>query len=213
VFCPRCGTENAADNRYCVSCGHQLGARAEVPAKGLGERVRDVFGRSRKELLITAGTLAAILVAVVSLISLDPDEVSDDDEPVAPPEADAACVEAKEAVARAATTAGPAEATAFQSYAAELIAAMLEFRRTVRESGVSGEAATELDASLRDAAIEAGGLARLAREGEDRAALVEQASRIEDATTRADEAIEQLGLTTCAEIRIVPASAPGEPNE
>jgi hypothetical protein len=206
VFCPRCGTENAADNRFCVSCGSQLGSGAASPkAKAsVRERRTGMIGRSRKERLITAGTVVAVVVAVVAFLVIDSD--TGDETPAPPAGADVACIQAKQAAAKAATQARGQGQAGFQSYSAQLIAALLDFRNTVLSSATPSDAATELELALRDAAIDAGGLSRLARDGADGAVIARQARALDSATNRVDTATEAFGLTNCAHVRIVPAS-------
>jgi hypothetical protein len=203
VFCPRCGTENPNDNRFCVSCGTQLkGAGAATgPRKGIKERALSLIGRSRKERLITGGVVLAIVIAVISLLSLDTDEET----PAPSAATDAACANAKRAVAKAATEARGGGSEGVQQYAADVIVALLDFRQTVLEGEPASSARDDLVVDLRQAAIETGGLARLAREGAGPTQLTAQATRIDAATQGVDAASDDLGLTECAEVRIIPA--------
>jgi hypothetical protein len=205
VFCPRCGTDNDPKNRFCVSCGSELKEpEAEEPSKGIADRLRGLLGRSRKERLITGGIVLALAVAVIALLALGPNDDSQDS--TASPEADAACVKAKQAVASAATEARGKGAAGFQTYSARLIAAMLDFRGTVRSVLPPSDAATQLNLALRDAAIAAGGLARLAREGAGQPEIGDQVARLDAATKRIDSASEAAGLSGCANVRILPAA-------
>jgi hypothetical protein len=203
VFCPRCGTENPDDNRFCVSCGTQLkgAGAAAAPKKGIKERAVGLIGRSRKERLITGGIVLAVVIAVISLLSLDTD-----DETAAPSAAtDAACVNAKRAVAKAATDARGGGIQGVQLYAADVIVALLDFRQAVLEAEPASTAKDDVVVELRQAAIETGGLARLAREGAGPRQVTAQATRIDAATQGLDEAIADLGLSRCAQVRIAPA--------
>jgi hypothetical protein len=208
VYCPRCGTENAESDRFCRSCGADLRAK---PSSGEREqwrtRVRDgvarLIGRSRRERIITGATVLAIVVALISFLALKPD----DETPEANPAADAACVNAKREVANAATRAARTAGGRLGSYAASVVEALVEFRSEVRRLVPAVDAA-ELDAALLDTAVQAGTLGRLARAG-NQAAISDQAARVGAATRRVDAAIDDLGLSICADLRIVPAPQTG----
>jgi hypothetical protein len=206
VFCPRCGTDNADENRFCVSCGSQLPRGADESAGPRPEgknRLGRIVGRSRKERVITGATVLAIVVAIIAFLALKP---TGDETPAGPPSVDTACVQAKQSVAAAATQARGKGQAGFQSYSASLIAALLQFRDTVSSTAPAGGNATQLESALRNAAIEAGGLARLAREGAPQAELAAQAGRLDATTRRVDDASRALGLDRCAQVRIVPAT-------
>ena len=203
MFCPRCGTENPDENRFCVSCGTQLKGPGAVagPRRGVKERAVALIGRSRKERLITGGVVLAVVIAVISLLSLD----TSDETPAASAETDSACVNAKRAVANAATEARGQGIQGVQLYAADVIVALLDFRQTVLETEPASSARDDVVVDLRQAAIETGGLARLAREGAGPRQVTAQATRIDTATQGLDAAIADLGLSRCAQVRIVPA--------
>lgn len=210
MFCPRCGTENADSDRFCRSCGADLRAKPSGgDQKPRRSRLRDgaarLIGSSQRERIITGATALAIVVALISYLALRSD---DDSSPVATyPDADAACVKAKQAVANATTRAARTPGAGLGPYAASVVEAFVEFRSEVRDLVPPADAA-KLDSALRDAAVQAGALGRLAREG-NKAAVRVQAQRVGAATDRVDAAIRDLGLGFCASLRIVPAPQAG----
>jgi hypothetical protein len=63
-----------------------------------------------------------------------------------------------------------------------------------------------LQAALLTVLIEAGTLARVARENKSPSAVSAQAHSVDAATTGVDQAIEGLGLERCADINVGPQS-------
>ena len=208
MFCPRCGEEVKAGSRYCAACGANLrAAGGKAKSRSLRDRLAGMIVRSRRERIVTAATVGAIVVAVAAFIALDTEDV-DDSGVLAIADAraaDAACLEAKEQIAIA-TENAVEEGEGIEEYSADVLRAVVEFRSRVR--GLPPSAGIrELDEALREAAIEAGALARVARESPD--AVVAQARRVDMATAEVEEVIDGLPLANCAEIEIVFRPPPG----
>jgi len=166
-------------------------------------------GRSRRERLVTGATAAAIVVAIAAFVVLDTGDEGGGSDRVAVGDlraADAACVEAKQAVRRSAARAlrsAEGDPKAVEGYSADLLRAVVEFRSRVGSLG-GGEALERLDRALRTLAIEAGALSRLARE-QPRAIEV-QAVAVDGATSGVEAAIAELGLDGCSTVELDPRS-------
>lgn len=202
MFCPRCGVENEKGSRYCSSCGASLKKGRRKERRSIKDRLAALVGGSRRERLLTLGTIIAIAIAVIAFVALDFDD-SDLPDPEQSQAADSACVEAKQGVAEAATRSQASGS--INTYGIGLVIASLNFREALRAQGFAGAEAAELDAALRDAAIEAGVLARLGREDAAPGEIGAQAQRTNAAFARVDAGIEELGLRRCAAVGITPA--------
>jgi hypothetical protein len=207
VFCPRCGKEAESGDRFCSSCGASLPKREEKEAAAerpsLRERVSRLAGRTRRERIITLGTVAAIAVAIIAFVALDPA----DDEDAPPPDAysiaaDQICVKAKRELARAARRAGGSDPT---GYASDLVPIVAEWRSTTADlvpTPERSQGAAELDVALRDVMVDASALARMGREGADEEAIAEQVGVVEETSTSVEQAIDDLGLERCAVLQL-----------
>jgi zinc-ribbon domain len=205
VYCPRCGNEAEAGDRFCSSCGASLPSREEEGVEekpSLRERLSRLVGRTRRERLITLGTLAAIALAILAFVLLDPAE---DDSP--PPDAyslaaDEVCVAAKRDIARAAKGARGRDPGRF---AQDLVLLVAQWRTATSDLVPSVErsgGAAELDIALRDVLVEAAVLARMGREGADEDAIGEQVGVVEATSASVEQAIDDLGLERCAVLQL-----------
>jgi hypothetical protein len=210
MYCPRCGESVEEGDRYCAACGATMPRKvaepeaATAPKRSLRERLTGLIGRSRRERVITVVTVLALLIAVAAFIALDPsDEEGEASASLTLKQArviDTACVGAKKQIAAAATSAQSSGDLA--GYTSDLLLAIVEFRSTVR-SLTAGEATAALDDALLTTAIDAGALARIAREQPAQAAA--QVKKVDADTAAIESAIADLGLERCPGITIVPA--------
>jgi hypothetical protein len=211
VFCPRCGAESEKGARYCASCGADLpradktGSAADAAAKqeptGTRERLNRVIGTTRKARIATLGTATAIAIAIAAFVALAPS----DDETAVPQDAytrktDVNCVEHKQQIADAQQLAlesgGTAGAIAF---ADALVPIAGEWRDDLDGAAVPAdrvEAVDTLDTALLAAEVQAGTLARVAREG-DREAMLVAAGGVDEASRQVEAAVEALELERC----------------
>lgn len=211
MFCPRCGAESEKGARYCASCGADLpradkeGSAADADTKqepaGARERLNRLIGTTRRARIATLGTVAAIAIAIAAFIALAPS----DDETVVPQDAytratDVNCVEHKRDIAKAQRLAlargGSAGVIAF---ADALVPVAGEWRDDLGHTAVPAdrvEAVGTLDTALLAVEVQAGTLARVAREG-DREAMLAAAGGVDAASRQVEAAVEGLELERC----------------
>jgi zinc-ribbon domain len=209
VFCQRCGAENERSSRYCSSCGAEL-RREPRPAPGIAgvrARVSRFVGRSRRERYLTLSTVALLVVAVGAFVALEDDDDAEEPDAAQIAEVDRGCLAAKEAVAAAATDAVSPGGGGAAGYGLAVVQSTLDFREIVRTLPVGDSGVSDLDRTLRDAAIGAGTLARLARQGAAPAELRAQQAELDRRFIAVDEAIEAVGLPRCRGVAIVPAGS------
>lgn len=208
MFCPRCGTENEAGDRFCSSCGASLRSSPSAPSgrKSLRDRIGNLAGPNRQARIVTALTALALLVAVAAFIALEP---ADDDEEAIPRdaytiEAEGICLAAKREIVAAQrralddpSRAGPG------GFAAPLVPVVGRWRAEQAGIGVPPDRAEEvgeLTLALRDVEIELAQLALVPEGARERA--VARAREVDVATIRVEDAISGLGLEECARRRI-----------
>jgi hypothetical protein len=95
--------------------------------------------------------------------------------------------------------------------ASELIPIVAAWRADLSALNTPGDDAAQarqLDTALLDVEIDAGALARVARDGNQKE-LAEAAATLNAQTGAVEEAISELGLTKCAKVAVAPG-APGE---
>jgi hypothetical protein len=212
MFCPRCGTENEEGSKYCASCGNELrrekaGGEA-APGSGeetLGKRAGALFGRDRRTRLVSLGTAAAILVAVVAFLALG---ASDDEGADVPQDAytrglDASCVQHKGEIAAAQRSAlGGGGLPAVADYAGRVVPIAGDWRLELSREEVPADRAdlvAALQAALLEVQIEAGALARVAREAGPRQ-VAKAAAQVDAATANVEAAVDSLGLARCGDL-------------
>lgn len=212
MICPRCGAESEEGSRYCASCGADLPKQAGVPAgdeatgSSFSERAGWLIGRDRRTRLLTLGTAAALLVAVIAFLALDTsDEGSDLPQDGYARAVDAACVQRKGEIARAqrAALAGDGFA-AVSRYADSIVPIAGEWRQELGRGTVPSNRAAFVEAlrvALLEVQIEAGTLARFARESNPRE-IAKVAAQMDAATTNVEAAVDSLGLEHCARLVI-----------
>lgn len=206
MFCPRCGAETEEGARYCASCGRELPRKQASSESSEGDGPSQqpswfwrVVGTTRKQRLISAGTVAAIVVAVIAFIALEPDEKT------IPQDAynkalDANCVQHKKAIAAAqgdALAVGGLDGIG--RFADALVPIAGEWRSDVSHSGPPAdrrELVEDLDTALLEVQIRAGTLGRVARESSPKA-TVQSAEGVDLASQQVEAAIEALELERC----------------
>jgi hypothetical protein len=214
MFCPRCGAENDDGSRYCASCGTELlrKAKAGAKAEGVGgastfaERVGGLIGRDRRSRMATVGTVVAILIAIGAFLVLG----ASDEGPDVPQDPytqllDAACVQRKGEIAKAQGAAlgggGPA---AVRRYADSIVPIAGEWRLELGRTPVPADRTNLVDAlraALLEVQIEAGALARVARESDSRG-MAKAAAQVDAATANVEAAVDSLGLQRCGQLTI-----------
>ncbi len=211
MHCPRCGAENRQGDRFCASCGAALpGTPAARERRSFREWIAQLVGTTPRARWLTAGTAAAIVIAVVAFIALKPaeDEIPRDGYTIA---ADRLCVQSKNEISAAArrflASSRPAD---LGGYADRLVPLVAEWRSKFAALDVPADRADQaqdLDTALRDVEIESGTLARVAREG-DRKELVAQAGKVDERTSAVEAAITSLNLDHCAHLTVGPGPPP-----
>jgi hypothetical protein len=213
MFCPRCGTENDAGNRFCVSCGADLSKLSSgTPAENLsfGQRLQRLIGTNRRSRLATVATAAAIVIAVAAFLALKPS--SDDSVPQDPylRALDASCAEEKGRVSTLELETLGTSPSNVGEFAADLVRLVTEWRLNLQSdppTAAHAAAVARLEGALLEVLIKAGTLARLTRAGASARAVAGQAQAIDVATAEVDRAIQDLGLTRCNALTVQPAAA------
>jgi hypothetical protein len=200
VYCPRCGTPNEPGDRFCSSCGAGLGHAAGQPReqRPARERLASLLGTTRRARLLTAGTLATLVVALVAFIALPADEsIPRDRYTIA---ADRLCLDAKREIVaaerRALRSGGESGPAAFAQDLVPIISAWRSEFQVMRLPSDRIDEAVALTAALRKVEIELSALS-LTAERSDRGAIERQAKRVDAATGGVEEAISALNLEHC----------------
>lgn len=208
--CPRCGTPNEPGDRYCSSCGAQLARdskpKEKVPAR---ERLRRLIGTTPKARWTTAATVVAILIAIAAFVTLEPseDEIPRDAYTV---QADRICLGSKRSIVAVERTFTQEGKGSPATVARELVPVVAAWRSEMSKLEAPSdriELAQQLEGALLEAEVQIGGLARAADSGDQRRVLT-KAKEAEAASAAVEEAVEDLGLSQCAEAAIGFASTP-----
>jgi hypothetical protein len=212
MFCPRCGAENEEGSKYCASCGNELRSKEKAGGEGelgngeatLSKRAGALFGRDRRSRLVTLGTVAAIAVAAIAFFAL----ASDDGGTDVPQDAytrrlDASCVQHKGEIATAQRSAlGGGGLAAVADYAGKVVPIAGDWRLELGRGAVPADRVdlvAALQRALLEVQIEAGALARVAREAGPRQ-VARAAARVDAATANVEAAIDSLGLARCGDL-------------
>lgn len=209
MFCPRCGTGNDAGNRFCVSCGSDLAkasAGEPTPSPSLGQRLRNLVGTSRRAQLLSVGTAAAIVVAVVAFIALEPSDGGESSDPYLQ-QLDRSCVAEKERLSSLEAETLGQRPPNLEEFASVLVTIVAEWRSNLKQTpppSFDGKGVRVLEAALLKTLIESGTLSRLVREGAGTGAIAAQSSAVDEATKKVNGAIAALDLEECAETEVAP---------
>jgi hypothetical protein len=182
-----------------------------MPAKAPERRSSDtgigkLAGKNRSARLLTVGTAIALIVAAVAFLALPSDEGDDIPYDAYTRAADRVCVAEKQAIVAAGQKAlaeggGGAQLAA---YAGGLVPVAVEWRSSLDglvPPADRAELADDLSLALRRVAVEAGALARVARDLGQKAALA-RANEVDAATAEVERAVAGLGLKRCANLKI-----------
>jgi hypothetical protein len=208
IFCPRCGAENDEGSRYCASCGSELPRQVSgamegpVTPPGFRQRLGQTIGSDRRARLLTIGTAIALTIAIAAFIALRP---SGDGPPydAYARGLDTACVQHKGEIAAAQRIALRGGGLgAVSRFGDSLVAIVGEWHRELESEpppADRADAVGEMKSALLEVEIEAGSLARVARES-DRRGVATGAARVDAATEKVEATISSLGLERCAEL-------------
>lgn len=195
--CPRCGTVNEEGDRFCSSCGAQLGDAAKTSAPApTRKRLANLIGTTPKARLLTGGTILALVVAVIAFIALKPGDEESLPYDAYAKEADELCLTSKAAIVAVERQYG----TDVPVMARELVPVVGSWRTqmgTLTPPADRIEQAQKLEAALVEVEAQIGGLARVGKEG-DRARTIAKATQAEAASGSVEEAVAALGLVHCA---------------
>lgn len=212
MYCPRCGAENDTGSKYCASCGAELARQEKVRSKdsaaslALRERIGGLIGGDRRARIVTLGTVAAILVAVVAFLALgSANEGADVPQDPYTRALDASCIQRKSEIAAAQRRAlGGAGLATVSRYADAIVPIAGEWRLELNRGQVPPDRLRLVEAlrvALLEVQIEAGALARVARES-DPDQVARRAAQVDAATANVESAVASLGLAKCAEITV-----------
>jgi hypothetical protein len=170
----------------------------------LRARMARLLGTTRKARVATAAIVAAIAIAIAAFVALPADEDNEIPYDAYTRAADSTCVQSKKQIIAVQPGALKGNLHGFTSYAGALVVIAGNWRSSLDDTPVPpgrGAQVRTLDAALQEVEVEAGGLARVAREG-DQEAIVPRAHRVDAASARVEKAIEGLGLTNCSHLAV-----------
>jgi zinc-ribbon domain len=208
MFCPHCGAENEEGSRYCVDCGSDLPGspgKPAAPAAPISRRQRldRVVGTTRRARLLSAGTTAAVLIAVIAFFILKPaSEGSGEDSFTRM--LDKSCVTEKQTIAALERQTARQQSAGLATFAGALVTIVEEWRSSLHESPpppVHAEAVQALDSALLEVLIKAGTLARITRTG-SATEIARSARAVDQASAQVERAVENLELSRCSDLSI-----------
>jgi hypothetical protein len=211
MYCPQCGTENDAANRFCVSCGSDLSKPASRKSEekvSLRRRLELLIGTSRRARLLTVATVVAILIAIAAFIAIKPEDEGVIQDAYLT-QLDRTCVAEKERLATLELETLRREPADFGEFASVLVTIVAEWRSGLQATPpppIHAEGVGSLEAALLGALIKAGTLARVSRAGASVPTVGAKAQAVDEATRNVDRAIKQLGLERCARVEVAPSA-------
>jgi hypothetical protein len=209
MYCPRCGAENDDANRFCVACGSALSKRSAAP-KGpppsLREQLGRIFGTTPRARLLSIGTAVAAIVAIAAFITLKPSKETGGEDAYLRG-LDRSCVAEKRRISALEAETLRQRPPDLEEFASALVTIVAEWRSGLQGTPpppIHAEGMRGLASALLGVLIEAGTLARVAREDSTIGAVAARAKAVDEATAGVDRAIEGLGLKRCADIDVGP---------
>lgn len=197
MYCPRCGSPNEPDDRFCASCGATLRATETKPEAGSkATGLARLVGGDRKTRTLTALTALAIIVAIAGFIAISSEEQSIPRDGYTL-SAERICLNAKRQIVSTANADR-------EQFARRLVPIVVRWREQLDELAPPRDRLDEvatLDGALREMEIDAAALARRSA-GESRRLVLAGARRAEAASAEVENAIDLLGLSECAAARI-----------
>jgi hypothetical protein len=180
--------------------------RETAPSTALKGRIGQLIGKDRRARLLTLATVAALLAAVLAFLVLDAShDGSDLPQDAYARAVDAACVQRKGEIARAQRAAlGGGGFAAVSRFADSVVPVAGEWRQELGRGAVPSNRAALVDAlaaALLEVQIEAGTLARAARESNSRE-IAKVAARMDAATANVEAAVDSLDLPRCGQLAI-----------
>lgn len=170
---------------------------------GLISALNRVIGTGRKARLVSAGIAVALVVAIAAFIALGSDRETTIPQDGLTKAIDASCVHHKVEIAKAQAGAiNGGGLAAVSTYADAVVRVTGDWRRELgrlKPPHDRAEPIETLSSALLEAQIEAGALARSARES-DKAEVAVAAARVDAATASVEDAIQNLELERCGRL-------------
>jgi hypothetical protein len=202
VYCPRCGTPNEPDDRFCSACGVALRTSGSKEAESGTRKWLDRWiGTTKRARWISGATALALIVAIVSFFALKTDDEGEPDAYTLA--AEQICFDAKRQIFLAGQRSRmrPEGASAF---AHTLLPAISEWRLRMGNLAAPADRraeAAQLESALREVEVRVAELARTAG-APSRKRTLAAAARADRASTGVEEAVAALGLDECAAVKL-----------